>query len=103
MLGYNTNHGLRIDLKLQTDDLGGFQPYWELAATLAHELSHNWVGEHDALFWTNHGQMRVEYLWQHARLMRGNVFVQGQRTAALAEVTELIAPTIKNNPSLVQH
>lgn len=96
VLGYNTNHGLRIDVKLRTEDLGGFRPYWELAATLVHELSHNWVGEHNAVFWTNHGQMRVEYLWRHARLMRGGAFARGKRTAALAEVTDMIIPNSGN-------
>jgi hypothetical protein len=92
LLGYNTNHGLRIDVKLRTDDLSGFRPYRELASTLIHELSHNWVGEHDALFWTNYGQMRVEYLWRHARLMRGGAFVGGKRTAALAGIVDMILP-----------
>ena len=92
LLGYNTNHGTRIDVKLRTDDLAGFRPYDELAATLAHELSHNWCGEHDAVFWTNYGQMRVEYLWTHARLMRGGVFVDGKRIAALAGIAHLISP-----------
>jgi hypothetical protein len=40
LLGYNTNHGLRIDIKLRTDDLSGFRPYHELASTFIHELSH---------------------------------------------------------------
>jgi len=92
LLGYNTNHGMRIDVKLRTDDLSGFRPYPELASTLIHELSHNWCGEHDVLFWTNFGQMRVEYLWTHARLMRGGVFVNGKRTAALAGIAEWISP-----------
>eukprot|EP00980_Cylindrotheca_fusiformis_P030888 scaffold25584_cov157-Cylindrotheca_fusiformis.AAC.1 len=30
LLGYNTNHGLRIDIKLRTEDLSGFRPYPEL-------------------------------------------------------------------------
>jgi hypothetical protein len=92
LLGYNTNRGLMIDVKLRTDDLSGFRPYRELASTLIHELSHNWVSEHDVLFWTNYGQMRVEYLWRHARLMRGGVFVGGKRTAALAGISDMILP-----------
>ncbi|KAL7534921.1 hypothetical protein ACHAXR_008883 [Thalassiosira sp. AJA248-18] len=100
LLGYNTNHGMRIDVKLRTDDLSGFRPYDELAATLIHELSHNWVGEHNVVFWTNYGQMRVEYLWKHACLMRGSVFANGKRTAQLAGVTEMISP---NNGNIVQN
>lgn len=90
LLGYNTNHGLRIDIKLRTDDLSGFRPYNELASTLIHELSHNWVSEHDILFWTNYGQMRVEYLWKHACFILGGVFVNGKRTASLAGVIDMI-------------
>jgi len=94
LLGYNTNHGMRIDVKLRADDLSGFRPYDELASTLIHELSHNWCGEHDVLFWTNFGQMRVEYLWEHACLMQGGGGRKSS-TAALAEVTEMISPSAK--------
>jgi len=83
-------------VKLRTDDLSGFRPYEELASTLIHEISHNWVSEHDALFWTNFGQMRVEYLWKHACLMQGGVFVNGKRTAALANITDWISPNSGN-------
>jgi len=89
LLGYNTNHGLRIDLKLRPDSLDGFLPYESIAATLIHELSHNWVGEHDALFWANYGQMRVEYLHRHAALAASGYIVDGRTTASLAGVTEL--------------
>jgi len=90
LLGYNTNHGLRIDIKLRTEDLKAFRPYRELVATLIHELSHNWVEEHNVIFWTNYGQMRIEYLWEHANLMMGGMFVNGKRTATLAGVEDMI-------------
>lgn len=96
LLGYNTNHGMRIDIKLRTDDLSGFRPYNELSATLIHELSHNWVGEHNILFWTNYGQMRCEYLWTHSCLMLGGVFANGKRTSELAGVNEMIQPNTAN-------
>jgi len=89
LLGYNTNHGLRIDVKLRTDDLAGFLPYEDVAATLLHELSHNWVGEHNALFWTNFGQMRAEYLHKHASLAALGYYVDGRTTAAIAGVADL--------------
>lgn len=82
LLGYNTNAGTRIDLKLRTDDLRGFRPYPQLAATLIHELSHNWVGDHNLLFWTNYAQMRAEYLHTHAVLR--STIVRGRTTAELA-------------------
>ena len=84
LLGYNTNGGLRIDLKLRTDDLKEFRPYPQIVATLIHELSHNWVGEHDFLFFTNYGQMRAEYFHTHLRL-RSNI-QEGKTTAALAGI-----------------
>jgi WLM domain len=82
LLGYNTNGGARIDLKLRTDDLRDFRPYRDLVATLLHELSHNWVGEHNALFWTNYAQMRAEYLYTHAQLR--STVTRGKTTAELA-------------------
>jgi len=69
LLGYNTNHGLHIAIKLRTDDhVHAFRPYPQLVATLLHELSHNWIGDHSLLFWTNFAQMRIEYLYTHGRL-----------------------------------
>jgi hypothetical protein len=82
LLGYNTNGGTRIDLKLRNDNLKGFRPYPQLMATLIHELSHNWVGEHNLLFWTNFGQMRAEYVHTHLRLR--STVVAGKTTAELA-------------------
>ncbi len=102
LLGYNTNHGLRIDIKLRTEDLSSFRPYRELVATLIHELSHNWVEEHDLLFWTNYGQMRIEYLWEHACLMMGGMFVNGKRTATLAEVEDMIRMSPSSSSSYLR-
>lgn len=88
LLGYNTNAGGRIDLKLRTDDLYGFLPYDQIASTLVHELSHNWVSEHNALFWGNFAQMRVEYLHKHASLRASGYVVNGKTTATLACVSD---------------
>merc|ERR1712183_979618 len=79
LLGYNTNRGLRIDIKLRTDDLNDFRPYPELVRTLIHELSHNWVGDHNLLFWTNYAQMRTEYLYAHKALRRGAAAASGRK------------------------
>merc|ERR1712151_1057872 len=87
LLGYNTNRGLRIDIKLRTDDLSDFRPYPELVSTLIHELSHNWVGEHNLLFWTNYAQMRAEYLCTHARLRSSSNVIRGKKTAEVAGIT----------------
>jgi hypothetical protein len=82
LLGYNTNGGARIDVKLRTDDLQSFRPYPELISTLIHELSHNWVGDHNLLFWTNYAQMKSEYLYTHAKLR--STIVRGKTTAEIA-------------------
>lgn len=87
LLGYNTNHGLAIHIRLRTMDLKGFMPYTQLVTTLIHELSHNWVGEHDLLFWGNFAQMRVEYLHTHARLAAHGYISKGKSTAVIAGVS----------------
>jgi len=94
LLGYNTNRGLRIDIKLRTDDLADFRPYPELVSTLIHELSHNWVGEHNLLFWTNYAQMKAEYLCTHARLRRSAIVVRGKKTAELAGLDERVLDNV---------
>jgi len=98
LLGYNTNGGARIDIKLRTNDLKGFRPYQELVGTLLHELSHNWVSDHNLLFWTNYGQMRAEYLTRHRALQSD--LVNGKTTAELAgldkSILERIPETILN-------
>ena len=88
LLGYNTNRGFRIDLKLRSDDLKSFRPYDELMRTLIHELSHNWVGEHNVLFWSNYAQMRVEYLYTHWSLNRRGYVVNGKTGVDLAGVRD---------------
>ena len=96
VLGYNTNGGTRIDIKLRTDNLKGFRPYPDLVATLLHELSHNWVSEHNLLFWTNYGQMRAEYLTRH-RALQSNI-VNGKTTAELADLNQ---DTLKQIPESI--
>merc|ERR1711935_682749 len=86
LLGYNTNRGLRIDIKLRTDDLSEFRPYSELVQTLIHELSHNWVGDHNLLFWTNYAQMRTEYLYTHKNLRRPYNELAGLNASQLDDV-----------------
>lgn len=87
VLGYNTNRGLRIDLKLRTDDLSDFRPYPELVSTLIHELSHNWVSDHDLMFWLNFAQMRAEYLYHHAH--HSDTLVDGSSLTTLAGLGKL--------------
>merc|ERR1712153_132068 len=86
LLGYNTNRGLSIDVKLRSDDLNNFRPYPELVQTLIHELSHNWVGDHNLLFWTNYAQMRTEYLYTHKNLRRPYNELAGLNASQLDDV-----------------
>jgi hypothetical protein len=86
LLGYNTNRGLRIDIKLRTDDLTAFRPYPQLVSTLIHELSHNWVGDHNVLFWANYGEMRLEYFMEHKLLKQQSILYKGKTSAELAEL-----------------
>jgi len=90
LLGYNTNHGLRIDIKLRTQDLAAFRPYDDIVRTLIHELSHNWVGDHNVLFFRNYAQMRIEYLYAHYTLGREGYLAGGKTCITVAGLdTEL--------------
>lgn len=50
VLGYNTNKGMEIHLRLRTDDRKGFRPMRMIRQVLAHELAHNVFSEHDDKF-----------------------------------------------------
>lgn len=95
LLGYNTNHGLRIDLKLRNEKYQ-FRSYASLISTLIHELSHNWIGEHNLLFWTNFAQMRIEYIYTHAVLRSTSYIINGKSNTELAQLS-LPPPTATNN------
>lgn len=88
LLGYNTNHGLRIDVRLRSNDLQSFYPYRKIVGTLIHELSHNWISEHNLYFWANFGQMRAEYLHSHY-VARSMTIWQGQTSAQIADLPPL--------------
>lgn len=95
LLGYNTNGGARIDLKLRTDDLKAFLPYPQIVSTLIHELSHNWVGDHNLLFWTNYGQMMIDYCATHAFGTAGT-YVSSQSTGQIAGLPISIRANMDN-------
>lgn len=50
VLGYNTNKGAEIHLRLRTDDEEGFRGMSTIRQVLAHELAHNEVSEHNNSF-----------------------------------------------------
>jgi hypothetical protein len=60
VLGYNTNKGQSIHLRLRTDNGNGFRPMWKLKEVLAHELAHNVHSEHDKDFYGLMSQVSKE-------------------------------------------
>lgn len=86
LLGYNTNAGLRIDLRLRTPTLDEFEPYCSLVDTLLHELAHNEIGPHNAMFWNLFAQLKADYLRTHAQLGRHGALICGRSSAQLAGV-----------------
>ena len=61
LLGYNENMGARIYVKLRKDD-GSFHDRDALMKTLLHELCHNVVGPHNAVFFALYADVRAEHL-----------------------------------------
>ena len=85
LLGYNTNAGMSIHIRLRTEDLGGFLPYPALVDTLLHELAHNEVGPHNEQFWHLFCQLKADYLRALLALSaRGELF-GGRSPITLAE------------------
>lgn len=62
VLGLNTNKGMKVSLRLRTDDKEGFRSYHTIRATLLHELAHNDISEHDQSFWTLVSKLNKEVL-----------------------------------------
>ena len=88
LLGYNTNAGMSIHIRLRTEDLSGFLPYPSLIDTLLHELCHNEVGPHNETFWALFCQLKADYLrtlMKHAH--RGELF-NGKSSLQLADAVE---------------
>ena len=102
LLGYNTNRGLRIDLKLRTNDLQTFRPYPELVSTLIHELSHNWVSDHNLLFWTNYGQMRADYFYTHL-FLHSTKLVNGKTTSQIAQLPQSLLQAHKKQDAIYMY
>mmetsp|Transcript_3008 Transcript_3008/g.8959 ORF Transcript_3008/g.8959 Transcript_3008/m.8959 type:complete len:385 (-) Transcript_3008:388-1542(-) len=90
LLGYNTNAGMSIHVRLRTMDLSGFEPYSALIDTLLHELVHNEVGPHNDHFWHLFGQLKADYLNHHASLAAKGVMFGGISGLELANVSEQV-------------
>jgi len=84
LLGYNENAGARIYVKLRQED-GTFHDRDALMKTLLHELCHNVVGPHNAVFFALYADVRAE----HLALTRKNT--GRTRTLADASTKETVA------------
>ena len=60
VLGYNTNRGESIHLRLRTDDYKGFRDYVTIRRTLLHELAHNVHSNHGPEFRELNSLLNVE-------------------------------------------
>jgi len=88
LLGYNTNAGASIHIRLRTADLSGFMPYPALIDTLLHELAHNEVGPHTDGFWALFCQLKVDYLRTLLGLSSRGILFNGKSPINLASVAE---------------
>ncbi|KAH8091744.1 WLM domain-containing protein [Cristinia sonorae] len=61
-LGYNTNAGQMISLRIRTNLYDGFRPYLDIRKVLLHELTHNVWGDHDNNFKELNSQLNREVL-----------------------------------------
>ncbi|KAK3989559.1 DNA-dependent metalloprotease WSS1 [Cladorrhinum sp. PSN332] len=86
LLGLNRNKGEVIELRLRTDDYGGFRDYNSIRKTLCHELAHNTHSEHDSAFWalTRRYELEVEAVNNQGRTIAGPAPRYGYRDAAAA-------------------
>jgi hypothetical protein len=88
LLGYNTNAGASIHIRLRTHDLSGFLAYPALIDTLLHELAHNEVGPHNEQFWHLFCQLKADYLRALSRFAsRGDLF-NGKSALHLAHAAD---------------
>jgi hypothetical protein len=85
LLGYNENMGARIYVKLRQDD-GSFHDRDALMKTLLHELCHNVVGPHNAVFFALYADVRAEHLALTRKAAAGR-----RRTLADASTKETVA------------
>ena len=59
-MGLNQNKGMRILLRIRTDDLKGFRKMLSIRKVLFHELAHNVHSEHDGKFFQLMRQIESE-------------------------------------------
>ncbi|TCD62457.1 hypothetical protein EIP91_006884 [Steccherinum ochraceum] len=75
-LGYNTNMGQLISLRIRTNLYDGFRPYLDVRKVLMHELTHNVWSDHDNNFKELNSQLNREVL-EHERSLTANTHTLG--------------------------
>lgn len=90
VMGLNEGNGIRILLRLRTDDLKGFRKILSIRKVLFHELAHNMHSDHDSNFYMLMRQIErevVELDWRasKAKLVGGqaaaNVYIPSESTS----------------------
>jgi len=104
VLGYNTNKGQEIHLRLRTDDLKGFRPWYKLIEVLCHELSHNIHSEHDSNFYAlmrdiMKEQKEVEEKYQTGYRLDHRDYYEGDDTGAIKQQFQGKSEKLGSGPS----
>ncbi|THH16319.1 hypothetical protein EUX98_g9318 [Antrodiella citrinella] len=84
-LGYNTNAGQSISLRIRTDLYDGFRPYLDVRKVLLHELTHNVWGDHDNNFKELNSQLNREVL-EYERTLKANTHTLSETDPAFSSV-----------------
>ncbi|CBJ49209.1 conserved unknown protein [Ectocarpus siliculosus] len=85
VLGLNQNHGMKIFLRLRTDDLRGFRKILSIRKVLFHELAHNDISDHDDNFYMLMRQVEREAAELNWMQQSGGRTVAGRPPAPRAE------------------
>jgi len=80
VMGLNEGKGLRILLRLRTDDLKGFRKIQSIRDVLFHELAHNEHSDHDAQFYMLMRQIKREVTELDWRSSKGKTTGSGHET-----------------------
>lgn len=90
VMGLNEGNGIRILLRLRTDDLRGFRKILSIRKVLFHELAHNMHSDHDSKFYMLMRQIErevVELDWRASKAksiggqMASNVYIPSESTS----------------------
>ena len=74
ILGLNVNQGMKILLRIRTDDLQGFRKIDIIKETLYHELAHNRLKEHNAEFFAFTSLIKKQALASDWRRQGDSIF-----------------------------